>query len=101
MVCFWANLTRQAEFESNFTYAAVDVSLVVGTPASVVVVTYDSENCSIPDLGPSGFATVPASPIVSISLSGLKIQFEVTAQYLRGQTGWSMSCNFWFKTSRN
>jgi hypothetical protein len=88
-VCFWADTSSPAEFENSFTYAAVDASTAVGTPQTVTVVNYNVQLCpAIPDLGSSGFASVPPSPIVSITLSGLEIKFEVTAAYVRNQTAW-------------
>lgn len=90
-VCFWADTTSVAEFESFLTYKAVDNSANEGTTAQkVVVVTYDVQKCpSIPDLGESGFTTLPPSPIVDITLSGLEVKFEVTAAYVRNHTSWS------------
>jgi hypothetical protein len=89
-VCFWADTSVTSEFESYLTYVALDTSANAGTtPQKVVVVTYDVQQCpSIPDLGESGFATVPPSPTVDITLNGLAIKFEVTVAYVRNQTSW-------------
>jgi hypothetical protein len=93
-VCFWSDTTSLAEFENSFTYAAVDGSSNVGAPQTVTVVNYNVQLCpAIPDLGSSGFASVPPSPTVSITLSGLEIKFEVTAAYVRNQTAWC-TCTF-------
>jgi hypothetical protein len=90
MVCFWADTSLTPEFESSLTYVALDSSANEGsTPQTVVVVTYSVQQCpAIPDLGESGFASVPPSPTVSITLSGLAIKFEVTVAYVRNQTSW-------------
>jgi hypothetical protein len=89
-VCFWADTLLTPEFESSLTYAALDASANEGsTLQTVVVVTYNVQQCpAIPDLGQSGFAAVPPSPTVSITLSGLAIKFEVTVAYVRNQTSW-------------
>jgi hypothetical protein len=92
MVCFWSDTTTHPEFENSFTYAALDGSANAGPDATVTVVNYDVQQCpGIPDLGESGFSTVPPSPLVSITLIGLQIKFEVTVTYVRNQTSWSTS----------
>jgi len=91
-VCFWSDKTQFAEFENSFTYAAVDAASAVGDAQTVTVVNYDVQACpGIPDLGASGFSTVPASPEVSITLDILQIKFEVTTAYVRNHTAW---CTF-------
>lgn len=89
-VCFWADTSVTPEFESSFAYAAADSSSNLGTPQTVDVVTYDVQTCpAIPDLGVSGFSTLPPSPTVDITLNGLEISFSVTAAYIRNDTAWS------------
>lgn len=88
-VCFWSDKTQFAEFENSFTYAAVDAASVVGDAQTVTVVNYDVQACpGIPDLGASGFSTVPSSPEVLITLDNLQIKFEVTTAYVRNHTAW-------------
>jgi hypothetical protein len=87
-VCLWSD--EQVERESTFTYASVERSSnSVGKPQTVTVVSYNVQTCpTIPDFGPSGFVTPPASPAVAIQFDGLQIKFEVTVTYVRNQTAW-------------
>jgi len=93
-ICFWSNTQLVAEFENIFSFVTEDVNDNRGPVANVTVINYNIQLCTgIPDLGSAGSFSAPPLPTVNIALSGLEVQFNVTATYIRNDTTWMI--DFW------